>query len=86
MDLSEVYTGFHIWKDLDLRSIVAKEGAEEIERKIHTNHASCNFFCHFFCKGVKFGSCRIAGYGNICISLEGFDVGGACALGLQAND
>lgn len=58
----------------------------EIERKIHTNHASCNFFCHFFCKGVKFGSCRIAGYGNICISLEGFDVGGACALGLQAND
>lgn len=28
MDLSEVYTGFHIWKDLDLSSIVAKEGAE----------------------------------------------------------
>lgn len=49
---------------------------KKIELKIHTNHASCNFFCHFFRIDVKFESCRIAGYGNICISLEGFDIGG----------
>lgn len=29
-----------------------------------------------FRKGVKFRSCRIAGYGNICVSLEGFNVVG----------
>lgn len=47
----------------------------ETERKIHTSHASCNLFCHFSQRG-QFRSSRIAGYGNICISLEGFNVGG----------